>query len=258
MPSPTLPSPNADFEKPNSSSRITSRTKRRGILFVFLTFALVFFYLGPVTDTSAISNTLSIFWTKVKGLAGCNTASMSHYHHTTHTTASAEGWHAHATRVSSANFAPKASDVILTVLYNSQVEPEGFTMSLVRPNLAVEASGQVLALRASDFAAFEAQVRAVSQHVEPTGAFMGQWRVKQARTGYPIDRVLIPGDAERAVYGWTKSDAELELEEETKGRSTLPKELQVLVGWAREAREGYVRGNKDDFAIRQIMALVEE
>lgn len=131
-------------------------------------------------------------------------------------------------------------------------------MALIRPNLAVDASGHLLALRPADFAAFETLVKSVKQHVPHTGSFMGQWRVRQARTSYPIDRILIPGDKERAVYGWTKSEAPLELEEEMKGTTTLPRELQTLVGWAKEAREGYVRGNRDEAVIGEIKALVEE
>lgn len=131
-------------------------------------------------------------------------------------------------------------------------------MALMRPNLVVDASGHLLALRSTDFAAFEALIKDIKQHVPHTGAFMGQWRVQQARTSYPIDRILIPGDEERAVYGWTKSEAPLELEQETKGTTTLPKELQTLVGWAKEAREGYVRGNKDEAVIGKIRALVGE
>jgi len=259
MRSPTLPSPN-DFEKRTSSSLRANTRKRRGIVFGLLTLAVLsLFYLSPSTTASA-TNSLSVIWTKIKSIAGCHSTpvdTMPH-HHGTHTAASAEGWHARATHTPATDFNPKQSDLVLSVLVNSQVEPDGFTLSLLHPNLAVDASGKLLVLSAADFAAFEAQVHAVTAHVEPTGEFMGQWRVKQARTGYPIDRVLIPGDAERAVYGWAKSNVELKLEGETKGRTTLPKELQVLVGWAKEARDGYVRGHKDDTVISKVRALIQE
>jgi hypothetical protein len=129
-------------------------------------------------------------------------------------------------------------------------------MSLVKPNHAVDASGHVLTLSTADFSALVAAVHAVSEHVPHTDAFQGQWRVKQARTSYPIDQILIPGEKEREVYGWAKSDHELELEGETKGRTTLPKELQTLVGLAKEARDGYVRGHKDDTVIGKVRALL--
>jgi len=113
----------------------------------------------------------------------------------------AEGWHARATRASSAaDFAPNPSDLVLTVLLNSPAEPDGFTMALLRPNLALDASGHLLLLRPGDFAAFEDAVEAVRERVPHTSAFMGQWRVKQPTTCRPIDRVFIGGEEEeRAV-----------------------------------------------------------
>jgi len=134
------------------------------------------------------------------------------------------------------------------------VEPDGFTMALVKPNFAVDASGHLLTLSTADFTAFTQAVEDVKS-VEDSGGFMGQWRVKQARTSYPIDQVLIPGEKSREVYGWAKGDGDLELEEETKGHTTLPKALQVIVGLAKEARDGYVRGQKDDSVINKVRAL---
>ena len=118
----------------------------------------------------------------------------------------------------------------------------------------MDASGHLLTLSSADFTAFEHAVTDVKS-VEDSGGFMGQWRVKQARTSYPIDEILIPGEKERAVYGWAKGDGELELEEETKGHTTLPKALQVIVGLAKEARDGYVRGQKDESVIAKVRAL---
>jgi len=127
-------------------------------------------------------------------------------------------------------------------------------MALVKPHFAVDASGHLLTLSSADFSAFESAVSAVKS-VEDSGAFEGQWRVKQARTSYPIDQILIPGEKGWAVYGWAKGDADLELEEETKGHTTLPKALQAIVGLAKEARDGYTRGHKDDSVINKVRAL---
>lgn len=104
--------------------------------------------------------------------------------------------------------------------------------------------------------AFENAIEAVKQ-VPATGAFRGQWRVAHPRTDYPFDRILIPGDdaGERSVYGWSKSTTLLE--SETKGYTHLPDPLQRLLTWAREAREGYVRGQKDESVVGQVLALVE-
>lgn len=118
--------------------------------------------------------------------------------------------------------------------------------------------GRLVTLEANDFAAFEAQGRAVSQNA--TGG--NYWRVRSEWTCQLFDTILISGDqerTERTVYGWTDSDHELELEAETRGRTTLPTEFQVLVGWAREAQEGSdeLRGEKDDIVIGKVKALIE-
>jgi len=258
MRSPTLPPPNnAESEKIRTNSSRTNKRTRRGILFAFFTLALFCFLYFPVTVTTTAS-----IWTKIKSLAGCGSTPMSTHapttstghHHGAATSHSAVGWHTRATRTSASGFAPKKTDLVFTALINSQVEPDGFTMALVRPHFAVDASGHLLTLSAADFTAFEHAVTDVKS-VEDSGGFMGQWRVKQARTSYPIDEILIPGEKERAVYGWAKGDGELELEEETKGHTTLPKALQVIVGLAKEARDGYVRGQKDESVIAKVRAL---
>jgi len=70
---------------------------------------------------------------------------------------------------------------------------------------------------------------------------------------FPIDVVKIPGDEERSVYGWSATTTTLE--SETKGHTTLPAPLQTLVEWAKEAREGYHRGQGDETVIGKVKAL---
>lgn len=168
-------------------------------------------------------------------------------------THSAQGWHARATE-HTGSFAPAKEDVLLNALLNSPVEPNGFTVSIVKPNIAVDARGKVLSLSNDDFAAFEAKIEEVKA-LPQTSGFRGQWRVKQQRTSYPIDIIQIPGEAERSVYGWSATTSTLE--ETTNGYTTLPEPLQTLIGWAREAREGYHRGQADGTEIEKVKNILE-
>lgn len=248
---PPLPSTTTNLgdesEKYNHTSIHSRRARRRRYLIVFVTAFLIFVYLFSPYNTT-IENPFPGLYSKLKSWAGCNSgntmASQTH---------SAQGWHARATEYTG-SFNPLKKDVELNILINSQVEPSGFTLSLIKPNLAVDARGKVLTLSASDFAAFEAKVNEVKA-LPHTSGFRGQWRVRQQRTSYPIDIVQIPGEAERSVYGWSATTTTLE--EPTNGYTTLPDPLQTLIGWAKEAREGYQRGQGDQTVIDKVKHLLE-
>jgi len=234
-------------EKYNQTSVHSRKARRRRYVIVLASAFLVFVYLLSPYNTT-IDNPFAGFFSKVKTWTGCNSsntmASSAH---------SAAGWHARSTE-HTGSFTPVKADVLLNVLVNSQVEPAGFTMSLVKPNIAVDARGKVLTLSADDFAAFEAKIKEVKA-LPHTSGFKGQWRVKHDRTSFPIDIVQIPGEAERSVYGWSATTTTLE--ETTKGHASLPEPLQTLIGWAKEARTGYHRGQGDQTVIEKVKALVE-
>jgi len=232
---PTATSFAEEPEKYHQASVSTRKARRRRFLIVFTSAFLIFVYLFSPYNTVA-TNPFAAIFSKVKTWTGCHSsnamASSAH---------SASGWHARAT-AHTGSFEPTKEDVVLNVLINSQVEHDGFTLGLVKPNIAVDARGKVLILSDNDFAAFEAKVGEIKE-LPPTGNFMGQYRVKQQRTSYPIDILKLPGQADVSVYGW--SAATSTLEEPTNGHTSLPDPLQTLVGWAKEAREGYQRSHVD-------------
>jgi len=162
---------NDEPEKFVQANVSTRRTKRRRILIILTTAFLIFIYLLSPYNTT-IQNPFSNLFSKIKTWTCHPSERMSG----STTTASATGWHTRATEHTGA-FEPKKADLVLTVLINSQVESDGFTLGLIKPNLAVDARGKVLTLSADDFAAFEAKVTEVKA-VPHTGSFMGQWRVK--------------------------------------------------------------------------------
>jgi hypothetical protein len=237
-----------------SKHRRLQRRRRFILVFAFFALALLLFARPPETIATPFSTVI----TTVKSWFSCHTETdMSALPKST-TTASAAGWHARALEHAktatggAAAYVPKQEDLVVSVLINSPVEPEGFTMALFKHSHVVDASGRVLNIASSDYETLTALVDKVKE-LPSTGSFGGQWRVKHARTSYPIDRILIPGHAEVGVYGWSK-DAD-ELEEETQGYTHLPKELQTFVGLAKEAREGYTRGHRDEAVVSKVLAF---
>ncbi|KAG9056843.1 hypothetical protein FS842_009363 [Serendipita sp. 407] len=271
MPSSTLPIPAAaaavaatrlreeEVDKYYSQSPTSRRTaRRRKSLFVFALFALLLVFLAGPFDI--LANPFASVATTIRSwFPFCHsdkaTNDMSSSTTTTHPHVAGKAWHARAlehAQTTRTEFEIKKEDLVLTVLLNSQVEPEGFTMALFKPLHAVDASGRRLTLSKADFDAFTSDIEAVKE-LPSTGEFGGQWRVKHERTGYPIDRVLIPGQDEVSVYGWSK-DVDT-LESETQGLDRLPASLQQLIGLAKEARDGYRRGHRDETVVEQVLAL---
>jgi hypothetical protein len=171
----------------------------------------------------------------------------------------AEGWHTRATESTSVtplSFNPMVEDIVATFFYSTKGSSDGFSMALVKPNLAVDASGKILSLSPTDFSTLHEAVDAVKP-LPQTDEWRGQWRVKQARTCFGFDRIQIPGQPEKSIYGWVKpkgGDA-LELESPAKGYTHLPQELSDLIGLAREAREGHIRGQREESVVQKILAL---
>jgi hypothetical protein len=127
-------------------------------------------------------------------------------------------------------------------------------MALLKPSSVVDASGRIYTLSDEDLMAFEATIEVVKALPRTDGSW-SQWRVSHPETCYPIDRILIPGEAESSVYGWSKDTTVLETT--TKGYTNLPDELQRLVGWAREARAGWYSSSRDEAVIQKVMTLMD-
>ncbi|KAM5533267.1 hypothetical protein V8D89_013044 [Ganoderma adspersum] len=173
--------------------------------------------------------------------------------------ASAQGWHARATLHPSPDFTPTKEVLIFAVLLNAPVDPEGFTMALFQPDVAVDARGRVLQLQRQDFAALAALAQEASR-LPDTGSFMNTWRVSHARTSQKIDRLFAktPGSGdirETSVQGWDPEKTQLQ--DAVGGNQALPPVLQELFGYIQEGRTGFVRGEENKELISQVKALVD-
>lgn len=169
-----------------------------------------------------------------------------------------EGWRSRASALpDSESFTPEHDTLILAALYNAPVDPEGFTLALFGPDIAVDASGAVLRLPPHDFAGLVRLARDVYA-LPDTGAFRNQWRVNQPMTSRPIDRLFVRSAGgnvrETSVYGWAKGSTALSTPVD--GQETLPGSLYELVGLVREARAGYEKGRGDQAVIDSVKALL--
>ncbi|KAF9057257.1 hypothetical protein BJ165DRAFT_1333780 [Panaeolus papilionaceus] len=164
------------------------------------------------------------------------------------------------------SFQPQRSELRLAVLRNAPVEPEGFTLALFANRIAVDHYGRVFTLKDKDFDGI-LDLASQSTSLPQTGSFRNQWRVKQERTSYPIDRILVPKSTlsvtptenyeeefdEVSVYGFDKSRRELQ--DPVDGIDQLPSPLFELDGLALEARsdEG---DEKDEVVLGRVKAIL--
>lgn len=201
--------------KATSSPITTASSKRSRLLLILVTFVLGVIYITPSEKIS------QLFRSKM--------------------TADATGWHSR----SPAETAPSEfKDVVFGLLYSTPVEPEGFTMALFKDQTAVDAMGKVQKLSQADYDAFLDVVGSVPDEKD-------QLRVKQDRTSFPIDTIVIPSEGKSVgVYGWSKDKQELE------NGGSLPDSVQKLIAYGREARTGYVRGEKDEALIQKVLDLL--
>ncbi|CAG7849509.1 SubName: Full=Uncharacterized protein {ECO:0000313/EMBL:CCA74561.1} [Serendipita indica DSM 11827] len=164
----------------------------------------------------------------------------------------AVGWHARAVQralvYKGPLYEPKKEDLTLTVLFSTPAEPNGFTVALFKPSYAVDANGRILTMTTTEYDVFADLIKKVG--ALPT---VDQWRVKHNTTSWPIDKLIIPGDDEVSVYGWsTETDV---LVKPTKGYKRLPPSLNTLIGLAREGREDYSPDLRMDENIKKVLSF---
>ncbi|TBU35830.1 hypothetical protein BD311DRAFT_647507, partial [Dichomitus squalens] len=173
--------------------------------------------------------------------------------------ASAQGWHARANpHPSAASFAPTKDALVFAALLNAPTDPQGFTLALFEPDVAVDARGRVLQLRPKDFSRLAALAREAAQ-LPDTGSFMNAWRVAHDRTSQKIDRLFVKtpgGDVrETSVQGWHPEKKQLKTA--VAGYQELPPVLQELFGKIQEGRTDFVRGQEEnEDLISQVKTLV--
>lgn len=175
----------------------------------------------------------------------------------------AQGWHVRANvHPSGSEYEPTRSNLILVLQRLTKVEPEGFTLSLFSPDVAIDSNGRVLQLSSEDWSALEALAAKARdpERVPATGSYRNRWRVKQQRTDLPIDQFWLAKDATGplhpvGVYGYV--DGTTALSTPVGDIAELPEDLHALLKLTLEGREDYDRGAKDTTVITKVLALLE-
>ncbi|VDB87099.1 unnamed protein product [Peniophora sp. CBMAI 1063] len=176
---------------------------------------------------------------------------------------SSSGWHSRASpHPAGPSYEPSRSDLLLVLKRSTRVEPDGFSLALLAPDVAVDALGRVLTVPSDDFAALQALASNVADtnKVPDTGSFGNQWRIKQRRTDWPIDSFRVargPDEAPREVGVYGFDGEQRELNAPVGDITELPNDLHELLKLTLEAREGLEGGERDDTVIRKVLALLD-
>ncbi len=171
------------------------------------------------------------------------------------------GWHNRsAPHRSPDDFTPTRDALVFAVLRNAPADPNGFTLALYTPNIAIDASGRIFQLGDTDFAGLSALARHVLT-LPQTGSFMNAWRIVRPITSQPIERLFVPDSSgqlvQTSVQGFEKEHRN-QLKTPVGQYTELPSVLSELFGLITEARAGYQKGVEDSSVIAKVKAIVEE
>ena len=180
-------------------------------------------------------------------------------------------------RRSHTDFKPPRSALLLAVLRNAPVEPEGFTLAVFsadsegdnsKKHYAVDQLGRVKVLQEGDVETLKGLLKSV-QELPVTEAFRNTWVVKQERTSQAIDRVLVPKSVlpedpkrsyeeeylETSVQGFDYEKRALK--RPVDGLEELPQSLWEVTGALLESRGGEGEEQGDVLAyVRSVLGNV--
>ena len=95
------------------------------------------------------------------------------------TTMFTQGWHARASaHPAGGSYEPAREDLLFVLQHSSPIEPNGFSLTLFAPDVAVDALGRVLTVQAEDFVTPRTLATKVADesNVPDTAMFGNQWR----------------------------------------------------------------------------------
>jgi len=168
-------------------------------------------------------------------------------------------WRDRAERIQNPeSWQPERKDLVFAVVRNAPVEHHALTLALFRPNIGVDASGNVLALKEDDFSTLS-QLATQTLDLPQTGEFRNAWIVRRPITSQPIERLLVSTSesvvAETSVQGYN-NQGEFELRVPVGDITILPQLLQDLFGLILKARVDYDRRNRHEAVLSKVLDVV--
>ncbi|KAI0807440.1 hypothetical protein C8Q74DRAFT_1362943 [Fomes fomentarius] len=170
---------------------------------------------------------------------------------------SATGWYSRASPHPSApDFTPSKDTLVFAVLLNAQADPEGFTLAVFHPDIAVDARGRVLQVQPDDYARLTALAEETT-HLPQTGEFLNAWRVAHRFTEQKNHQLFFKTSTgelkQTTVQGWHLENKQLK--KPVEGYTELPPVLYELFGYIQEARTDYERGREEN---PELIARIKE
>lgn len=92
---------------------------------------------------------------------------------------SSQGWHARTSpHPAGTSYEPVRQDLLFVLQRSAPADPNGFSLALLTPDVAIDALGRVLTVSADDFAALRTLASKVADeiNVPDTRSFGNQWR----------------------------------------------------------------------------------
>ena len=153
---------------------------------------------------------------------------------------------------------PERKDLVFAVVRNAPVEHHALTLALFNPNIGVDASGNVLALKEDDFSALSS-LAGRTLELPQTGNFRNTWIISRPTTSQPIERLLVSTSesevTETSVQGYNK-EGEFKLKRPVGGTTVLPPLLQDLFGLILEARADYDPQHRNEAVLKGVVDVV--
>jgi hypothetical protein len=185
---------------------------------------------------------------------------------------SSQGWHSRALQAPYPNphsFTPTPESLILTILLNTKVEPQGVTVAFfeepqTEQTIVVDTLGRVSFVASTDIQDILSLAKGAAV-LPDTGTWHNTWVIKQPATSQPIHRIFVPAQDQDStarsltnlkqisVQGFSKTTRELK--DPVNGYHELPVELWELTGLLLEASEG--GEPRDGFVLDRVRSVVD-
>jgi len=153
---------------------------------------------------------------------------------------------------------PERKNLVFAVIRNAPVEHHALTLALFHPNIGVDASGNVLALKEDDFSTIS-RLATQTLDLPQTGEFRNAWIISRPTTSQSIERLLVStaesAVAETSIQGYN-NQGEFELREPVGDITVLPPLLQDLFGLILKARADYDPRNRHEAVLTRVLDVV--
>lgn len=158
---------------------------------------------------------------------------------------------------SPSSWTPSRSDLAFAVVRNGPVEHHALTLALFKPDIAIDAMGNILVLKSEDFARLTGLANKTPDLPE-TGTFRNTWVVDQPTTSQTIDRLLVPaGDSDYkqiSVQGYAANKKQLK--QPVGDVAELPDVLHELFGLISYSRAGYNKGSRNEDTLSKVLDII--